>query len=522
MTLSSSRATVHSRQSAALAFACTLALSAGVWRAPEATRTQAAATLRLQAVGPARQLPPGIAGASSEPLIEHLIGNPAKTAAIKDIAPATLRFPGGSQANFYDWKTGLLDFHTGPQSSAYVKFWAQAAPKIAAAFPRGIRLDDYLPFARAVGADLILVPNLETSTLDSQMAWFSDLAAKHILPRNIELGNEFWIAMSSDPDSLRRWPDEPATMTVMHRYEQALRPIVGAGAKFAVQAAAAAFWVGPAGRTPLARRLNDWDAALHAESWFDAVTIHLYPALEPLERLPGGDARAGLFRYLMARCDGGVDRAIDSLASRVPGKEIWITEWSPHGAGNWSRQGAEPVTPPMFLQTATRMLLAMLRHPSVARELFFTLNFDPTKQSQFVREGTSYRPEPMAQVLAWFDQAANGGARFQRVVERGAAAVSPGVPFGDSYREVEGAAFVAAGRTTLILQNAGGTARSFDPTDAGRLPSPESIEIIAVSNLDDGQRRAVQVDRVAPTGPFIVPPFSVGRVRWPTEVEIGK
>ena len=207
-----------------------------------AAAAPAGSAIQLEAAGPSRELPPRIAGASSEPMIERLIGDPAKTAALQAIAPAVLRFPGGSQANFYDWKSGLLDLQENSRSSAYVKFWAKIAPKIARTFPHGIHLEDYLPLARGVGADVILVPNLETATLDDQTAWFQQLATRGMLPKNIELGNEFWIAMANDPDSLRRWPDEPRAMTVMHRYEQALRPIVGPGAKFAVQAAGAAFW----------------------------------------------------------------------------------------------------------------------------------------------------------------------------------------------------------------------------------------------------------------------------------------
>lgn len=477
--------------------------------------------IRLEAAGPARELPPRIAGASSEPMIEHLIGNPGKTAALQAIAPAILRFPGGSQANFYDWKSGLLDLRENSRSSAYVKFWAQIAPKIARTFPHGVHLQEYLRLAGAVGADVILVPNLETATLDDQTAWFRQLAASGILPKHIELGNEFWVAMGNDPDSLRRWPDEPQAMAVMHQYEQALRPIVGPGAKFAVQAAGAAFWVEPRARGTLGRRLNEWDAALRPESWFDAVTIHLYPSLEPLQRLPGGDTHAGLFRYLMARGDGGVDRTIDSVSSRVPDKEIWITEWGANGAGNWARHGAEPVTPPMFAQIATRMLLAILRHPAVTHELFFTLNFDPPKQSYFVRAGADgYRPEPAAQILGWFDHAANGGVRFQRVIERGATPVSPGVSHDDSYRVIEGAVFTSPRETTLILQNAGPAARTFDPTDGGRLPAPKSVELITTPNLDDSERRAVHVDGAPTTGVFAVPAFSVVRVIWPGQLAL--
>ena len=485
------------------------------------TSPSAAGEIQLEPAGPARQLPPGLAGASSEPMIERLIGNRAKAAALKDIAPALLRFPGGSQANFYDWKSGSLDLRENPRSSAYVKFWAQAARRIATTFPRGVHLEDFMPFAREVGADVLLVPNLETSTIESQTEWFKTLASAGILPKHIELGNEFWIAMSQDPDSLRRWPDEPSSVTVMHRYEEALRPIVGASAKFAIQAAGAAFWVAPQARGVLAQRLNGWDEALHAESWFDAVTIHLYPVLEPLQTLPGGGTHAGLFRYLMARCDGGVDRTINSVAARVPGKELWITEWSAHGAGDWARSGADPITPAMFTSGATRMLLAILRHPEVTRELFFTLNFDAQGHSYFIRGSDGrYRPEPIAQILGWIGHAANPGSRYQRVVDQGSAPVSPGVSAGDAYREVEGAVFQSGGQTTLILQNAGGRARTFDPAAHGRLPAPTSVELISNSDLDDAEHRAVQITALPATGPWPVPPYSVMRIVWPGDVAI--
>lgn len=495
----------------------------GALTAAGAVASSAASAIKLEPAGPPRQLPPGICGASSEPLIERLIGNRAKAAALKEIGPSVLRFPGGSQSNFYDWKTGLLDFREAPGSSGYVKFWAQIAPKIAATFPQGVHFEDYVPFVREVGADVILVANLETSTIESQVAWFKHLVSEGLLPKNIELGNEFWIAMGNDPYSLRRWPDEPTAMAVMHRYEQALRPLVGPGAKFAVQASGYAFWARRESMAALASRLSDWDAALHPDDWFDAITIHLYPLLEPLQRLSGGGTHEGLFRYLMARCDTGVDRTIRSVATRVAGKEIWITEWSAHGAGNYARRGPDPVTPPMFAQIATRMMLAILRHPEVTRELFFTLNFDPQGHSFFVPAADgSYRPVPAAQILGWFGHAANRGVRFQRVIEHGTSPVSPGVPLGDSYRVVEGAVFISPGQTALILQNAGASARTFDPADGGRLPAPKSIEIIAASDLNDSERRPVQINKVSTAGPFAVPAFSVVRIIWLDEIDFTK
>jgi hypothetical protein len=52
--------------------------------------------IRLEPAGSARQLPQGLCGASSEPMIGRLIDNQGKAAALKEIALALLRFPGGS------------------------------------------------------------------------------------------------------------------------------------------------------------------------------------------------------------------------------------------------------------------------------------------------------------------------------------------------------------------------------------------------------------------------------------------
>jgi hypothetical protein len=161
-------------------------------------------TLTLTLTGEPRRLPENILGASVESLIEHLLDDPQKVAAIQTTAPGVVRFPGGSQSNYYNWRTGLLEFNLRPDSSSYYKFWAGVAPKIAKAFPRGVRMEEYQAFASLIGADVILVPNLETSSVSEQTAWFAQLAADHSLPKTIELGNEFWVAMAGDAADRRR------------------------------------------------------------------------------------------------------------------------------------------------------------------------------------------------------------------------------------------------------------------------------------------------------------------------------
>jgi hypothetical protein len=478
--------------------------------------------LRLVASGPARHLKARILGASSEPLIEPtLVSDPAKLRALQEVAPADLRFPGGSQSNFYDWRTGLLEFHSGPQSSAYIRFWVNVALHLELINPDGGHFEQFAPFAKAVGADVILVPNLETSTVEDQVAWFQQLKKENILPTGIELGNEYWIAMGFDLDSLKRWPDSPTAMSVMHRYEQALRPIVGPGAKFAVQSSGSAFWVDePSPRSPLLRRQIEWDAALKPADWFEAVTIHLYTGLAPLQKLPGADTHNGMFRYMMARADAGIDRVVADLAKRLPGKEIWVTEWSP-GGGAPTPSTYRLTTPPMVAQGAARMVLAYLRHPEITKALYFTLNFQVPHYSQFVHAADgSWKPDQAAQILTWFDHAANAGANFQRVVEPGAAPIAGDARVNDSYLAIEGGVFKREGQTILIIQNAGNTDRSYDPRDGGRVSAPASVEILATPDLNDQEERAAIVRKVTAIGPITLPALSVMRVVWAGDVAV--
>lgn len=87
-----------------------------------ASADEAIKPLVLEKSGPERRLPERLLGASALPLFEHLIDNPRKVAALKEMDLAFVRFPGGSQANYYNWRTGLLDMPVTLRSSQYMRF----------------------------------------------------------------------------------------------------------------------------------------------------------------------------------------------------------------------------------------------------------------------------------------------------------------------------------------------------------------------------------------------------------------
>jgi len=90
-----------------------------------------AETLILTPSGQPRPLQSPVLGASTTVFYERLLEDRAKIAALKTMEIGLDRFPGGSDANFYNWRTGLFDIPIRPDSSAYVRFWGQAAANIA-------------------------------------------------------------------------------------------------------------------------------------------------------------------------------------------------------------------------------------------------------------------------------------------------------------------------------------------------------------------------------------------------------
>jgi len=472
--------------------------------------------LALEATAEPRRLPERIVGASLEALIEHLIDDPAKVAAVAPMNLAVCRFPGGSQANFYDWRSGHLDFRAEPSSSAYVKFWAGVAPRINAAFPRGVHYEEYARFARAVGVEPILVPNLETSTVEDQVAWLRQIASEAAAPHHVEMGNEFYLAMLDDPDSMARWPNLAAQQRTVQRYAAAFRPYLPQDAKIATQAADEGFFAPASRESPFVRRLLTWNDGLHPEGWFDAVTIHTYCALQNLTDETASDTTVGARRILdalMAHADDGLATVVHTLARRVPGKEIWHTEWNPRGASPGDYGGArEPFTDAVLMHAVARTHFTVLREPAVAMTLYFTVGFaQATPWAVFLPDGKGgYVPRPQALALAWFAQAANGGRTYQRLADPKADRVPGGGKLHESYAPVEAGLFRGRG-TTLLIQNAAASPRTLHlPVDLASR-AVELAETLSPALARRGRLPAAPTP-VATHGDIDLPAYSLTRL----------
>ena len=148
----------------------------------------------LQPAGEARVLPENMMGFNAATAFyEDLLEDSIKIERTKILCPTILRFPGGSIANYYHWETGMIEIPVKENSSAYTRMMSRVASYTGRRHPTGIFVEKMALFSRNVGAEVLLVPNLETSSVARQTDWFRSMKDLGIVPRYIELGNEFWM-----------------------------------------------------------------------------------------------------------------------------------------------------------------------------------------------------------------------------------------------------------------------------------------------------------------------------------------
>jgi hypothetical protein len=136
----------------------------------------------------------GVAGAAENPLVlkpiweervlpERILGINAATAFYDDLtedirkiaptrklAPALLRFPGGTIANYYNWQKGQIEIPVKRDSSTYTRMMGRISQYTRRLHPGGVSIEQFHDFSQKVGSEILLVLNLETSTVEEQVA----------------------------------------------------------------------------------------------------------------------------------------------------------------------------------------------------------------------------------------------------------------------------------------------------------------------------------------------------------------
>ncbi len=491
-----------------------------------ATAHGAGPSLELTSQGDARVLPKNFFGMNAPTaLYEELVEDPAKLAPVKEqLAPALLRFPGGTVGNYYNWRTGQMEVPVFKDSSVYTRRMSQTGKRIAARLrPEGMSLDRFHEFSQKVGAEVVLVPNLETSSVEEQVAWFKHLKEEGIVPRWIELGNEFWVAMLMDPNVVKKFPDVQTTMKHIKRYLDALKPYLPVDAKVAVQSAGSHLrnTQSAGNANALMERMIAWDRDMLDEPWFDALTVRVYTEMNSIL---GPGASAGLpgnidkvFPAVMAHLDEGLAHMFSSIEEKFPGKEIWVSEWSVTGV-QFFFTGFQPGLKGHMIHETIRTHFSFLRCPSVTLSTMHMLSFSGGPWAVFntAKDGNGFVPAGPATAMRWFNEAANGGATYRRIHVEGAKRITGAGASADwGFNDVEAALLTKGDHATLLVQNASGETKSLQLSQLMEGKAPSTIETFDTPDLmkdySDGSPKVRSVK--ASTG-IDVAPYSLSRIVW--------
>jgi hypothetical protein len=484
----------------------------------------AVAAVRLSPETPARSLPAHLMGYNTPgPYIPYDM--PDYLPALKALGPQWVRFPGGTVGNYYNWHSGFMEVpDAGAASGFYRKYLlTRAVPRSKSLHPKGVWVEDWQRIANELDADLVIEANLETSTPQEQATWFGAMQKNGVTPNFVEMGTEFFLAMDDDMGRAR-FPDPESATALTKTFVDAIRPTLPANAKIAVQSSSAAFEMSaPPGpdASITAQRTWAWDQSLKSLPWFDAVTMHLYPTesrsvgLPLIKKLPGSTEE--IFDSMVARADGGFDRAIDDVAQRVPDKEIWITEYGGFDPAQ-TLSGVKLEFNGLWFHQVTRELFSLMRHPQVRLSCFHAANTDWSLMGTFQTVGDVLKPVNASGAQSWFFHASRGpGCTWQRMKIDGAKkiAAAAGLRPGETYWDIDAGVFQNSSRHTLFIHNASRTARKVYLSAIVPIGATLSAETMATPHLLASLESTPPAPQTLATTPdLIVPPYSLSRIIW--------
>lgn len=240
--------------------------------------------------------------------------NPGLLAAAKKLNIDLLRIPGGTVANYWDWKRGGIQVAQGSRS-AMPKQFRQAR---IARYQSG-KIENYSALFEATGADGILVLNMLTSNIKDQMEFIGKAIDRGLPIKYVELGNEFY---GDQPLYRRTFPSAESYAQAATKWADAIHKrfpdlkigIVGVNPRI--------------GNSKGELRLTKWNRILIEESLphADALTLHEYQNRKGLRNISRPDEVDRLFNGLFVSSGELLDEATGP--GFPAGKELWVTEYN--------------------------------------------------------------------------------------------------------------------------------------------------------------------------------------------------
>jgi hypothetical protein len=385
---------------AAVLAAVTVAASGSAMAGTRHQVTSAPAAAPITAkLGAARSLLPNFFGVNFDynGVARYAGSDPKFYGQLASLEPGTLRFPGGTGANFFQWKVGIpIDPPTGlcvsSTTSGLFKF----------------TLSDLMRAYKATGAPPVFDLNVMTSDLNCQLQMLQDAQQLGLPIDYVELGNELYLGIDNYPTYFKTAADYGKAVA---RYVKAVHTDFPAALVAAV------------GSLPTSTsREKTWntdvlDAAKKAGGLPDAITLHVYPGLNKAlttSELPG------LFTEPYSELTG-----ISNVIGKLPvSRPVWITEYNlrPKHTPN-SNPAQTSYAEPLFV---TEMDLLLVGHVTSARFVDLWSAFGTNASYSYAGSASSPQQTPGGLALELVDRASHGATLSRPIDFTGAPALTAG------------------------------------------------------------------------------------------------
>src|SRR6266446_438264 len=272
---------------------------------PESVTTVPSGTVTSN-TNAARPVTPYFLGYNNVPIHSPSWDNPAVVKAATQMKPGTLRYPGGTVANYWDWRSGwflpgsLSGFLSAPRST--------------------YRLHELQIAVQATGAKPVYVLNMLTSDLPMQLQMLRTAKSMGLPVQFVELGNEFYL--STPNDYVAKFPSGSDYGKMATDWIRAIR------AEFADVSIAVVGGVPSDGSD--ARKANWNQGVFQNLQGADAVTFHPYVGI-PADTVTPNAASDSVSKLVEAASTRWQDFE-GELQTLPPDLKVWITEYNFTGA----------------------------------------------------------------------------------------------------------------------------------------------------------------------------------------------
>ena len=241
------------------------------------------------------------------------LDNPTLLRAAAALHPMVLRYPGGTLANYWNWRTGWFIRHDLPSRLRWTKHRTHVP----------YTLSRFKTIVNATGASPVFDLNLLTSKLSDQLSMLHQARNLGLPVRYVELGNEFYLSKAGYKAHF------PTPQSYAHRAWRWATAIHHAFPRARI--AAVGFWHVP-GQRP-APRAAQWNTGLGHLAGVQAITMHDYasPArLIPRAMLQGrlDTSAIPLLLGLPFQAVRGLDESRYELPASLVQLPIWVTEYN--------------------------------------------------------------------------------------------------------------------------------------------------------------------------------------------------